>query len=56
MAVFLDFKAAIERYGHTQAVKSGIHSPTAAQLKEFGKQVVQEKYGNLFEMYETLGK
>jgi succinate dehydrogenase / fumarate reductase flavoprotein subunit len=54
MAVFLDFKSAIERYGHTQAVKSGVHNPTAAQLKEFGKQVVEEKYGNLFEMYEQI--
>src|ERR1700751_5284157 len=32
MAVFLDFKSAIERYGHTQAVKSGVHNPTPAQL------------------------
>ncbi len=54
MAVFLDFKAAIERYGHTEAVKSGIHNPTAAQLKVFGKKVVEEKYGNLFEMYEQI--
>ncbi len=54
MAVYLDFKAAIARYGHTQAVKSGIHNPTAEQLKKFGKEVVEEKYGNLFEMYEQI--
>ncbi len=54
MAVYLDFKAAIARYGHTQAVKLGIHNPSAEQLKEFGKQVVEEKYGNLFEMYEQI--
>lgn len=54
MAVYLDFKSAIARYGHTQAVKLGVHNPSAAQLKEFGKQVVEEKYGNLFEMYEQI--
>ncbi|MGB3949307.1 MAG: fumarate reductase/succinate dehydrogenase flavoprotein subunit [Bacteroidia bacterium] len=54
MAVYLDYKAAIDRYGKTQAKKLGIDNPTAAQLKEFGKQVVQEKYGNLFEMYEQI--
>jgi succinate dehydrogenase / fumarate reductase flavoprotein subunit len=54
MAVYLDYKAAIERYGRTQAKKMGIENPTAAQLKDFGKQVVEEKYGNLFEMYEQI--
>jgi succinate dehydrogenase / fumarate reductase flavoprotein subunit len=54
MAVYLDYEAAIARYGKTQAKKLGIENPTAAQLKEFGKQVVQEKYGNLFEMYEQI--
>jgi succinate dehydrogenase / fumarate reductase flavoprotein subunit len=54
MAVYLDYKAAIERYGKTQAKKLGVDNPTPAQLKEFGKQVVEEKYGNLFEMYEQI--
>lgn len=54
MAVYLDFKAAIARYGHTHAVKSGIQNPTAEQLRQFGKEVVEEKYGNLFEMYEQI--
>ncbi|MGZ4047739.1 MAG: fumarate reductase/succinate dehydrogenase flavoprotein subunit [Bacteroidia bacterium] len=54
MAVYLDFKAAIARYGHTKAVTQGIHNPSPEQLKEFGKQVVEEKYGNLFEMYEQI--
>jgi succinate dehydrogenase / fumarate reductase, flavoprotein subunit len=54
MAVYLDYKAAIERYGKTQAKKMNIEHPTPAQLKEFGKQVVEEKYGNLFEMYEQI--
>ncbi len=54
MAVFLDFKAAIERFGKTQAKKLSIENPTPQQLKEFGKQVVEEKYGNLFAMYEQI--
>lgn len=54
MAVFLDFKAAIERFGKIQAKKLSIENPTAEQLKEFGKQVVEEKYGNLFAMYEQI--
>ena len=54
MAVYLDYKAAIDRYGKTQAKKLNIDNPTADQLREFGKQVVQEKYGNLFEMYDQI--
>lgn len=54
MAVYLDYKAAIDRYGRTQAKKLNITNPTAEQLREFGKQVVEEKYGNLFEMYEQI--
>ncbi|MFL5764606.1 MAG: fumarate reductase/succinate dehydrogenase flavoprotein subunit [Bacteroidia bacterium] len=54
LAVYLDYKAAIERYGKTQAKKLGVDNPSDAQLKEFGKQVVEEKYGNLFEMYEQI--
>jgi succinate dehydrogenase / fumarate reductase flavoprotein subunit len=54
MAVYLDYKAAIDRYGRTQAKKLGIDNPTADQLRVFGKQVVEEKYGNLFEMYEQI--
>jgi succinate dehydrogenase / fumarate reductase flavoprotein subunit len=54
MAVYLDYKAAIDRYGKTKAKTMGIDSPTHEQLREFGKQVVEEKYGNLFEMYEQI--
>ena len=54
MAVFLDFKTAIERYGHNQAVKLGISNPSDIQLKEFGKKAIEEKYGNLFEMCEQI--
>ncbi len=54
MAVFLDFKAAIERFGKTQAKKMSIDNPSPQQIKEFGKQVIEEKYGNLFAMYEQI--
>ncbi|MCW3104922.1 MAG: sdhA [Bacteroidetes bacterium] len=54
MAVYLDYKAAIDRYGKTKAKTLGVDNPTPAQLRDFGKQVVEEKYGNLFEMYEQI--
>jgi len=54
MAVYLDYTAAIERYGKVQANKLNLHNPTAQQITEMGKDVVKEKYGNLFEMYEKI--
>ncbi len=54
MAVYLDFSAAIERYGKTQANKLGIHNADAASIQKMGKEVVAEKYGNLFEMYDKI--
>ncbi len=54
MAVYLDFKAAIERFGKTQAKTHNINNPSEAELKKFGRDVIKEKYGNLFEMYEQI--
>ncbi|MBN8702835.1 MAG: fumarate reductase/succinate dehydrogenase flavoprotein subunit [Bacteroidetes bacterium] len=54
MAVYLDYAAAIERYGKTKANQLNLHNPDAATIKKLGKDVVQEKYGNLFEMYEKI--
>lgn len=54
LAVYLDFTAAIERYGKSQASVKGLHSPDAATIKKLGEEVVSEKYGNLFEMYEKI--
>jgi len=34
MAVYLDFAEAIERYGKTEANKSGIHNPDQATILE----------------------
>jgi succinate dehydrogenase / fumarate reductase flavoprotein subunit len=53
-AVYLDYASAIERYGKTQAKLKNIDSPSAEVIKELGKKVVEEKYGNLFQMYEKI--
>ncbi len=53
-AVFLDFATAIERYGKERAVVHGNHNPTESEIRTYGKQVIREKYGNLFQMYEKI--
>lgn len=51
-AVYLDFFYNMtEKYGRAEATKHGIANPTPEQLKSLGKEVVKEKYGNLFDMY-----
>ncbi len=54
MAVYLDFGAAIERYGKIEANKQGKHNATKNEIIVLGKEVVASKYGNLFEMYEKI--
>ncbi|MES2795925.1 MAG: fumarate reductase/succinate dehydrogenase flavoprotein subunit [Bacteroidota bacterium] len=54
MAVYLDFADAILRYGKAEANKRGMHSPTADEIQSMGKEVVKEKYGNLFDMYKQI--
>ena len=54
LAVYLDFSAAIERYGKSKANTLGVHDPDAATIRKFGVEVISEKYGNLFEMYEKI--
>lgn len=53
-AVFLDFAAAIERYGKEQAAIHGNHNPTAEEVRKLGEEVIENKYGNLFQMYEKI--
>lgn len=53
-AVYLDFAAAIERYGKIEAGKKDIHNADHALIVEMGREVVKEKYGNLFDMYEKI--
>ncbi len=54
LAVYLDFEAAFERYGKSEAHSSGVHNPDAATVRKMGQKVVEAKYGNLFEMYEKI--
>jgi succinate dehydrogenase / fumarate reductase flavoprotein subunit len=54
MAVFLDFADAIKRYGKIEAGKAGNSSASEADIIVLGKKVIEEKYGNLFEMYEKI--
>ncbi len=53
-AVFLDYAAAIERYGKIEATKSNLHNADKATITKLGKAVVKEKYGNLFDMYAQI--
>ncbi len=54
MAVYLDYASAIERYGRGEANKNNLSNPTDEQIRELGKEVVKEKYGNLFDMYKQI--
>ncbi|MBK9254463.1 MAG: fumarate reductase/succinate dehydrogenase flavoprotein subunit [Saprospiraceae bacterium] len=54
LAVYLDFSAAIERYGRGEASIQGLTNLTKEKIIELGEAVVSEKYGNLFEMYEKI--
>lgn len=53
-AVFLDFAAAIERYGKIECGIHGKENASAAEITQLGKDVVKEKYGNLFDMYQKI--
>ncbi len=53
-AVFLDFAAAIERYGKEKALTSGLKEADTETIKKLGEEVISEKYGNLFQMYEKI--
>ena len=50
-AVYLDFAAAIQRYGKEQTYVKGLDSNDAALVTKLGTEVVKSKYGNLFQMY-----
>ena len=53
-AVYLDYASAIKRYGEIEAGKQSLDNPTEAKIIELGKAVVEEKYGNLFDMYAKI--
>lgn len=54
MAVYLDYSAAIQRYGKGEVNKLNLHDASAERITELGKAVVKEKYGNLFDMYKQI--
>jgi len=53
-AVYLDFAAAIQRYGVDQARLKHLNENDSATVTKLGKEVVANKYGNLFQMYEKI--
>lgn len=50
LAVYLDFRDAILRYGRSRAEEGA----SAETIYEKGVEAVKEKYGNLFQMYEKI--
>jgi succinate dehydrogenase / fumarate reductase flavoprotein subunit len=52
LAVYLDFTEAIERYGHAEAHKRNLNG--SANIRKLGEEVIEQKYGNLFQMYEKI--
>lgn len=53
-AVYLDFASAIERYGKEQAHMQGLDENDKALVTKLGREVIENKYGNLFQMYEKI--
>jgi len=53
-AVYLDYADAIQRYGKIEASKKNLGNIGADAITALGKEVVKEKYGNLFNMYEKI--
>ena len=53
-AVFLDFASAIQRYGKEQATVRHLDVNDVDLVKKLGQEVVKNKYGNLFQMYEKI--
>lgn len=53
-AVYLDFAAAIERYGRAEANRTGETNASLDRIVKLGTDIVESKYGNLFQMYEKI--
>ena len=52
--VYLDFSTEIMKKGREAATEKNIHNPSEQQIYDLGKKWVEEKYGNLFQMYEKI--
>jgi succinate dehydrogenase / fumarate reductase flavoprotein subunit len=53
-AVYLDFAEAFMRYGKEQAHVKGLDEDDNALVRKLGQEIVKNKYGNLFQMYEKI--
>jgi succinate dehydrogenase / fumarate reductase flavoprotein subunit len=53
-AVYLDYAAAIQRYGKAEVSKRNLGNVAPDVITALGKEVVKEKYGNLFDMYAKI--
>ncbi len=53
-AVYLDFASAFIRYGKEEALIHGNKNPSEEEIYKLGAAVVENKYGNLFQMYEKI--
>ena len=53
-AVYLDFRSAIQRYGKEKALVLGNNNPTDVETLKLGEEVIEAKYGNLFQMYQKI--
>ncbi len=53
-AVYLDFAAAIQRYGKEAALVHGHDANDKELVTKLGKEAIKAKYGNLFQMYEKI--
>ena len=53
-AVYLDFSSAIMRYGKEKATILGETDASQDRIRELGEGVIENKYGNLFQMYEKI--
>jgi succinate dehydrogenase / fumarate reductase flavoprotein subunit len=54
LAVYLDFSSNMKRYGKSVATSKGKENASDAEVMAWGREVVKNKYGNLFEMYEKI--
>lgn len=52
--VYLDFSSEIKSKGRQAAYAKGEHSPSEERILELGKKWIEEKYGNLFQMYQKI--
>ena len=52
--VYLDFSSEIINKGRQTAYAKGNHHPTDEEIIKLGKAWIEEKYGNLFQMYQQI--